>query len=72
MTRRIVVGSDHGGLELKRQLCESLSRWGWEVDDIGCATTQSVDYPDFAATVGRRVAAGGANLGLLTAAPASA
>jgi len=65
VARKIVVGSDHGGLELKRQLCESLLSWGWDVDDVGCSTAQSVDYPDFAATVGRKVADGEANLGLL-------
>jgi ribose 5-phosphate isomerase B len=64
-TRRIVVGNDHGGLALKQELVEALGRWGWEVDDVGCATTQSVDYPDFAATVAGKVAAGEAPFGLL-------
>ena len=62
---RIVVGSDHGGFALKEELCALLTRWGWEVDDVGCATPRSVDYPDFAAAVGKKVAAGEAPFGLL-------
>ena len=65
MARKIVVGSDHGGLELKRQLCDGLAGWGWTVEDVGCSTAQSVDYPDFAETVGRKVADGEADVGLL-------
>lgn len=62
---RIVVGSDHGGLELKRQLVESLESWGWEVADLGCHAPDSVDYPDFAAAVAEEVASGAARFGLL-------
>ena len=63
--RRIVIGSDHGGLELKRQLCESLAERGWEVDDVGCSSTSSVDYPDFAVVVASRIARGEAPFGVL-------
>jgi ribose 5-phosphate isomerase B len=62
---KIILGSDHGGFALKQELREHLAHWGWEVEDIGCSTSQSVDYPDFAAAVAKKVAAGEAPFGLL-------
>jgi ribose 5-phosphate isomerase B len=53
-----IVGADHAGLELKRHLVDLLRRLGDEVDDVGTHTGDSVDYPDFAVLVARRVAAG--------------
>lgn len=55
---RWIVGSDHAGFELKQRLAEVLRGLGDEVVDVGATSTESVDYPDFAAEVGRRVAAG--------------
>ncbi len=63
--KKMVVGCDHGGVELKRELVDVLTERGWTVEDVGCHTGDSVDYPDYAATVARRVAAGEARLGLL-------
>lgn len=51
------AGSDHAGLPLKRLLVAQLSELGDEVVDIGTHDEASVDYPDFGAEVGRRVAA---------------
>jgi ribose 5-phosphate isomerase B len=56
MARKVVVANDHAGLELKRELLRSLAEWGWEVEDLGCQGAESVDYPDFALAVARRVA----------------
>jgi ribose 5-phosphate isomerase B len=58
------LGSDHGGLALKRHLKSVLEGLGDEVEDLGCHSEESSDYPDFAARVGRKVAAG-EGLGLL-------
>lgn len=44
---RILIASDHAGLELKNQLVEALKN-KFEVHDFGPQTTDSVDYPDFA------------------------
>jgi len=64
--RKVVIGSDHGGLQLKQELCAALGQWGVEYEDVGCSTTQSVDYPDFAAVVADRVLqAAGTALGVL-------
>ena len=60
-----IVGSDHAGLALKRTLVESLRAWGDEVEDVGTHDESSVDYPDFGAEVGRRVAASSDVRGLI-------
>ncbi len=63
--KRIAIGCDHGGLEMKQDLAQELKSWGWVVEDCGCHTPQSVDYPDFAHAVAGKVVAGDAELGLL-------
>ena len=63
---RVALGSDHAGYDLKSLLSTTLAEWGHEVSDLGTdSATTSVDYPDFAAAVGRAVAAGNADLGVL-------
>src|SRR6185436_2191125 len=67
---RVVIGSDHAGLQLKEFLKKSLAGWGHEVDDVGTHSTESTDYPDYALLVGDRVAkavrdAAGQTLGVL-------
>jgi ribose 5-phosphate isomerase B len=62
---RIIIASDHGGLELKQGLAAALKGWSWSVEDLGCHDSASVDYPDLALDLARRVAAGLAPLGLL-------
>ena len=61
---RWIVGADHAGLELKNYLVNVLRRLGDEVEDLGTHSAESVDYPDYAVRVARRVAAGD-GLGLL-------
>ena len=64
--RRVAIGCDHGGLilkdVLKRAIVEDL---GWQVHDCGTHSAEAVDYPDFAAAVGREVAAGRSALGIV-------
>lgn len=62
---RVAVGADHAGYELKDRLAHWLRDAGHEVDDVGTHSAKSVDYPDPAATVARRVAAGDAERGVL-------
>ncbi len=62
---RISVGSDHRGLEVKNRLAELLARLGHEVCDEGTHSTESVDYPDVAVVVARKVAEGDADRGIL-------
>ena len=62
---RIGIGSDHAGLELKRELAEYIGSAGAEVADFGTDTSESVDYPDFAFKVAEAVAGGRCDFGVL-------
>ena len=54
---RIALGSDHAGFDLKAHLIDHLTAQGHEVLDLGTDSTESVDYPEFCAAVGRAVVA---------------
>ena len=62
---RIAIGSDHRGLQLKDQIVSILRSGGHEVEDAGTNGTDSVDYPDFAATVARQVSEKKVDRGIL-------
>ena len=62
---RIAIGSDHAGYELKEIIKSRLAGPGVEVDDLGTTSEASVDYPDYAAAVARRVASGASDRGIL-------
>ena len=55
---KLVVGSDHAAYELKEAIKEKLISEGHEVIDVGCDSTESVDYPKYGHAVGRTVASG--------------
>jgi ribose 5-phosphate isomerase B len=61
----IVIGSDHGGLNLKAALNAYLLRRGVAVSDAGTDTDASVDYPDFGLKVAEMVRSGAAEAGIL-------
>ena len=61
---KIVVGSDHAAYELKETIKEKLISEGHEVIDVGCDSTESVDYPKYGHAVGRTVASGEAERGI--------
>jgi len=64
--RRVALGSDHGGFELKEVLRQYVAgELGWEVHDCGTYSTDAVDYPDYAAAVAREVAAGRCAFGIV-------
>src|SRR3954469_13869218 len=62
--RRVAIGNDHTGLEMKRTLVEYLRRRGVAVTDVGTNSTESVDYPDIAAAVAKSVARGESDAGI--------
>jgi ribose 5-phosphate isomerase B len=62
---RVAIGSDHAGFELKERIKALLDEWKVPCDDLGPSTTASVDYPDFAEAVARRVTGGAATFGIL-------
>lgn len=61
----ISVGSDHAGFEQKQQLVAYLEEAGHQVIDEGPQSDDRVDYPDIAALVGKDVAEGRAERGVL-------
>jgi ribose 5-phosphate isomerase B len=61
----IVLGSDHGGLELKAAVRQVLEERGLQTKDMGTGNDDSVDYPDFAEKVALAVSRGEAELGVL-------
>ena len=61
----IVIASDHGGLELKRELMEHLRQRGVEFEDIGTYTPESCNYPEYAEKAARGVADGTYEKGIL-------
>ena len=62
---RIALGSDHRGVQIKTRLIQSLTANSFEVVDEGTFGDSSVDYPDFAEAVARRVSCGEAERGIL-------
>ena len=62
---KIAIGCDHGGYALKLAVKKHLEEKGYEVVDYGCHSTESVDYPVYGEKVGRAVAGGECELGVL-------
>jgi len=62
---KIAIGCDHGGIDLKNTVVSVLTELGHEIDDQGCNSTDSVDYPDFAKSVSSLVKEGKCRLGIL-------
>lgn len=62
---KIALAADHAGFPLKEKLRETLHSQGYEVEDFGTHNEESTDYPDYAAAVGRSVADGRADRGIL-------
>jgi len=62
---KLACGFDHAGFPLKAEVLAVLEGLGHEVLDLGTDSTEPVDYPDIALAVGRTVAAGEAERGVL-------
>ncbi|WP_240419792.1 ribose 5-phosphate isomerase B [Paenibacillus periandrae] len=62
---KLVIGSDHAGVQLKDGIIKLVQSLGHEVTDVGCHSTDSVDYSDYAIEVCNKVAAGTADRGIL-------
>ena len=62
---KIALGSDHGGFELKEFTKKKLMEWGHSVEDFGCTSLDSVDYPDFGEKAASAVSQGIADRGIV-------
>ena len=64
MRERVAIASDHAAVDLKAALVEHLRAGGYEVLDLGPASTDSVDYPLFGYKLAEAIAAGQADKGV--------
>ncbi len=62
--KTVAVASDHAGFVLKSALADELRSSGHRVLDLGPASDEPVDYPDFGHALARSVATGEAELGV--------
>lgn len=63
--RVVAIGTDHGGVELKKVLIQEISHMGFKIMDCGTNTSDPVDYPDIALAVAQQVAQGAAWRGVV-------
>ena len=64
-TEKIIIGCDHGGLNLKNAVTAHLQAAGVSVEDVGTYTADSCNYPEYADRVCRRIQDGTYTLGIL-------
>lgn len=63
--KKIVLGADHGGYELKNTIKSHLESRGFEVTDVGTNSSDSCDYPVFASRLCKTIQSGEKDLGIL-------
>ena len=61
----LAIAADHAGYALKQTLIDHLTARGIPFEDLGCYEEKSVDYPEYAEKLGRAVAAGTYEKGIL-------
>lgn len=61
----VAVGFDHAGFPLRESVIDAVQRAGHQVLDMGTDSAAPVDYPDYAAAVGRAIQHGQADRGIL-------
>jgi len=64
VAERIAIVSDHAAFEMKALLAEHLRAGGYEVLDLGTASTDSVDYPDYGYRMADAIASGQVERGI--------
>ena len=62
---KIAIGNDHVAVEMKKEIKEYLESMGHEVVDVGTNSSERFDYPVSGYKVGKMVASGEADLGIL-------
>ena len=66
MGKTIVIGNDHGGVELKQEIVKRLeAEGGYSIINVGVDCTDSVDYPDIAVDAAKYILDGRADCGIL-------
>ena len=62
---KISLGCDHGGFAMKEHIKSWLESHGYEVQDCGCYSTESVDYPVYGRAAAEAVASGACARGIV-------
>lgn len=63
--KTVAIACDHAGFNLKSVLKQDLEELGYETLDLGTNGPESVDYPDFGQALGKAIADGRAEMGVL-------
>jgi ribose 5-phosphate isomerase B len=64
--KKVFIASDHAGFLLKSLLIEKLAKLGFQMVDLGCDSSEkSVDYPDFAKKLVKKISAKNSDFGIL-------
>jgi ribose 5-phosphate isomerase B len=62
---KVVIASDHGGINIRKEIISLLKEMNIEYEDMGCECSTSVDYPDYALPVAEKVTKGEVDRGIL-------
>ena len=62
---KISIGSDHAGYDVKQKIINFLLNKGYDIDDVGCHSDDSVDYPEFGHQVGKNIVSGVSDKGIV-------
>lgn len=62
---KIVIASDHGGFEYKKQVSEHIRNQGFEISDLGTFNEEPSDYPDHAKVIAKKIQNKEADRGIL-------
>jgi ribose 5-phosphate isomerase B len=61
---RIVLASDHAGYELKVELMKHLREAGYELTDLGCYSSEPIDYPQFGHQIAKHISEKNSEIGI--------
>lgn len=62
---KIIIGNDHGAVDLKQRIIRHLESKGFECENVGVDTEDSVDYPDIAEITCKKYLEGGYDYGIV-------
>lgn len=62
---KVAIGSDHGGMNIRKEIISLMEEMNIEYEDLGCECDTSVDYPDYAIPVANKVVSGEVERGIL-------
>ena len=63
--KKVFIGCDHAALDMKNEIAEYVKSLGFDIEDCGTYTTESVNYPEYAKKVADNVVKTNTSLGIL-------